>query len=448
MSKRNTRRQKRRQISGGNRGQNRRTTTQRRASAPVATTSIIRNRGVAKSVRIRHKEFITDLSIPDHSGVFSRYEINPGLEATFPWLSAIAQRFESYQFNTLLFHYVPSVPTSTAGSLIICPDYDAADINDGASKSELLSFEDSVRGAWWTQFTLRCSPQNLRKRKTYYVRGQVLGADLDIKTYDTLQLNLMKSGEVANDSGGELWVEYDVTLITPQRKPEGQPLGQTGASGSVYHDTGAFTWINTFIYNVLDSETEVGGDALAISTPGVYLFNMISRLAQTALIQIPNNLHVSGERASILTKLQQTTETDNIAPAEKWMYSAIWDIGTTAPYNISTAYLHLNGEPGTYFQTGVGNHWMDYDMYLLLPGDPLREEYLKWKASGMKTPFKRDTSLNITDTSIRRTHKYLAEQYGRALSGLSKPQGKDCSDEQPDDEETCGGTCNRCKCFS
>lgn len=250
-----------------------------RRTAPVAQTQVITNNGVLRELRIKHREFVEDVSIPDGAGVFKKYEVNPGLESFFPWLSAIAQRFESYYFHSLKVHFVTSVPTSTEGNFALCPDYDAADDNSAASKSELLSFEDSVRGSWWTNFTMKSTGRNLRKSKTHYVRGQDLASNLDIKMYDVMQLNTMASGTAAK-VGGELWVEYDIQLITPQRKHEGEALQQkrTECDCTAYNAAEVKTFVINALNNLMDVVSFGSGDypQLGIRTPGVYQVSMAS----------------------------------------------------------------------------------------------------------------------------------------------------------------------------
>lgn len=247
--------------------------TQRSVRAPAVSSRVIRNRGVLRTLRIKHKEFVTDVEIPTGTGVFEKFEVNPGLSTFFPWLSQIAQRFESYYFNSFKLHYVSSVSTDTSGSLAICPDYDAADNNTLASKAELLSFEDSVRGPWWTNFTMTSTPRNLRKAKTFYVRGQDLASNLDIKTYDTMQINLLAEGDGDDAVGGELWVEYDIQLLTPQRKPEGEALGQKRSETEGEFNSSSGTTISSRISNLMDWDSlgvVPSATVFGTKTPGIY----------------------------------------------------------------------------------------------------------------------------------------------------------------------------------
>lgn len=146
------------------------------------------------------------------------FPLNPGIEYTFPWLTNIANNFETYQFLSLKMSYVPAVPTSSPGRLSICPDYDAADDNTYLSRIQFMSFEDSASGSIWDGVTMVATPTNMRKRKTYYTRSTTLTANKDIKTYDTGTVTVIASGVTipSGQSYGDLWITYSVHFQTPQ----------------------------------------------------------------------------------------------------------------------------------------------------------------------------------------------------------------------------------------
>lgn len=212
MSKRNTQRRRRRL----------KTQRTRTVSAPAARTTQIRNGGAMRQLTITHREYIRDVKYAEPSPYLSQYEVNPGIDEAFPWLSAIATRFESYRFNSLVYEYIPVVGSITNGAIALVPDYDAADDNSTASKQKLMTYEDTVRGPLWTTLKLRCSTNNLHKQKTLFVRHGDLSTNLDIKTYDALSLSVLVSGasELDGKTVGELWVSYSITLLTPQLEPE------------------------------------------------------------------------------------------------------------------------------------------------------------------------------------------------------------------------------------
>lgn len=82
-------------------------------------------------VRIRHREFIQDVS-SSTSFVNQLFSINAGLASTFPWLSQIAPNFEQYKFHGLIFEFRSTSAnalnsTNTAlGTVILGTDYNTA----------------------------------------------------------------------------------------------------------------------------------------------------------------------------------------------------------------------------------------------------------------------------------------------------------------------------------
>jgi hypothetical protein len=187
---------------------------------PRAKASQIRNTGALQSLRIRHKEYVADFKTGSTANEYiQQFEFNPGLDESLPWGSRIAGAFESYRFNMLRIHFVTGLGTDNDGSIALVPDYDASDDNSTQDKKKLFSYADTVRGPVWKNITLNCRLQNLRKRKTLYVRDSNLSQNKDIKLYDALSYILVASGFTAEKYLGEIWVEYDITFFTPQLEP-------------------------------------------------------------------------------------------------------------------------------------------------------------------------------------------------------------------------------------
>jgi len=167
------------------------------------------------SVRIRHREFLNDiLGSKDFDN--TSFPINPGLKVTFPWLSDIANRFESYKFHELKFEYDPTCTSITPGSVLMAVDFDASD-KKAASKQNMMSYHNAVRSAPWSCVEYTSSKPDLLKFGVQrYIRSEDI-PNTDIKTYDvgTFQLaTILASDDLV--PWGELYVDYDVELFTPQ----------------------------------------------------------------------------------------------------------------------------------------------------------------------------------------------------------------------------------------
>jgi hypothetical protein len=191
--------------------------------APVASSRSIQNaKPTFKTLsngdcRVHHREYVQDIASSNTSLQFrlQTLSINPGLLASFPWLSGIAINYESYRFNSLRYIYEPIAPTSTSGSVMMAIEFDSLD-DPPNTKQQLMTNRNSVRSAPWARVPMNTTQEDLNKRKSYFVRPDVPPAESDVRLYDTGYL-MVASQAVAGISVplGEIYVEYDITLMTP-----------------------------------------------------------------------------------------------------------------------------------------------------------------------------------------------------------------------------------------
>jgi len=135
------------------------------------------------------------------------------MQSTFPWLSKQAIQYESYSFKRLSFSYEPRCSTAQAGTVVLAVDYDPLDATP-ATKSQILSYYGhSSTGPWDDAvIAVRASAEHYNLK----VRPGAAPASSDLKTYDIGNLFLAVSGFSGAVACGELYVDYEVTLMTPQ----------------------------------------------------------------------------------------------------------------------------------------------------------------------------------------------------------------------------------------
>lgn len=208
-------------IFNMSRRRTRRRPRNRTVTAPVSRGQILRNppRVGPRTFKIRHREYIMDVTSAVSVFKAQQLLVNPGLATSFPWLSGLARNFERYKWLKLSFSLSPLLPTSTAGFLGLSPDYDAADDNSAAGKQKFMSFSDTVRGPIWTDITLHCDRRNL-KSDQLFVRTGSLASNLDIKLYDALSLYILSAGIPGAAQFAELWVDYEIEFYVPQASAE------------------------------------------------------------------------------------------------------------------------------------------------------------------------------------------------------------------------------------
>lgn len=189
-------------------------------NAPVALGTIRRMGKAAMSTRangdatVAHREYVRDFG-GSVGFATSSLSINPGLVGTFPWLSSVARRYESYRFRKLKFCYETISPTSKGGTVAIVIDYDPSD-SAPVDKTQALSYRSSVRCQPWENMAHNSEREDLNKRSSFLVRGGSVPDGSDVKFYDVGNMYQCTEGEADTSAIGELYVEYVVDLMTPQ----------------------------------------------------------------------------------------------------------------------------------------------------------------------------------------------------------------------------------------
>lgn len=207
---------------------------EQKVSAPIARGRVVRQNKPKTvpmpngDILIHHREYIQDVQ-GSVAFAASLLEINPGLPGTFPWLSTLARSYESYRFEKLSVMYETQSATTGAGKILLAVDYDASDAAP-TTKQQAMAYRSSVSCPVWSDCEHVSLPEDLNKRKTYYVRNGALDANQDIKLYDVGNLFVCSQGGIAS-AMGEIYIDYAVRLMTPQ-------LGKAGVGQSIY---GLFT---------------------------------------------------------------------------------------------------------------------------------------------------------------------------------------------------------------
>jgi hypothetical protein len=244
-----------------------------RATAQQGRPRIASQRGDKGDLRInvRFREYVQDIA-GSVAYAAQSLSINPGLTSLFPWLASIANNFESYCFNKLGFEYRTEASSNTTGKVILTTDYDASDPLP-ASKQTQLQERAKADDACWQNFSLELDSPDLKKLPQRYIRSAGQPANTDIKMYDVGNLIIGTQGEANTNVIGELYVHYDVDLITPN--PSGLLAGQSqklvsGASASA--NTGLLA---SAVSTGASVATVYANNILAFAQPGQYFVEFL-----------------------------------------------------------------------------------------------------------------------------------------------------------------------------
>lgn len=168
-----------------------------------------------KMTRIVHRELLSTVTGSVAFSVFSSFAVNPGLAATFPWLSTQASGWEQFRFRRLCFEFITRCATTTVGSVILAPDYDAIDAPP-STELQATSYRDTTEDVPWKDQACVLDPLAMHPigPKKYIRTGLV--ANSDLKTYDVANMHVCTTGQADSSAIGKLWVCYDVELFVPQ----------------------------------------------------------------------------------------------------------------------------------------------------------------------------------------------------------------------------------------
>nr|WRQ65089.1 structural protein [Tolivirales sp.] len=175
-----------------------------------------------QSVRISHREFLTRITGSTTYAVRARFNLNPGLSSTFPWLSQIATRFQEYRIHGLVFHYIPTSGAAVSstnpalGAVMMQTSYRASDAAP-TSKVELLN-------EYWSTETIpsepcfhpiECDPKQ-SVFPSQWVRSAEPPSGESVMLYDLGVTSIAVEGMPASGNVvGDLWITYDVELRKP-----------------------------------------------------------------------------------------------------------------------------------------------------------------------------------------------------------------------------------------
>jgi len=188
------------------------------AQAQMMTTAPIVSGGPfsgSGKTTVRHREYIGEVNGSVNYAVTS-FPVNPGMIQTFPWLARFpAQGYDLYHFKYIRFCYESEKSTASNGSVMLAYDYDASD-SSPSNKISIMAYNGAVRSSCWAPISCPASTAMINKVKNRFVRSGSLSANQDIKLYDTANFFIAVQGCADSSVMGELYVEYEVELFSPQ----------------------------------------------------------------------------------------------------------------------------------------------------------------------------------------------------------------------------------------
>lgn len=205
-----------------------------RASSTLASDAVPQftrgNNG--REVRIRHREYLGKVVASSIAGDFKiqKFQVNPGLISTFPWLNTIANQFDEWRPNGIVFVYKNMSSkwsgTPTLGTICMASDYDVLD-PDYTNEIEMNNsdFAVSTNVAANLAHPIECEIKE-RPTKLLFTRDDEISSNDNLRWFDLCNTFVATYGCQANQICGELWVTYDISFFKTQisQSPSNQML--------------------------------------------------------------------------------------------------------------------------------------------------------------------------------------------------------------------------------
>lgn len=274
---------------------------------PLTTFKMEKGRVVS---RVRHREFVQDIggNASTDFQVWFAPRINPGSGSLFPWLASIADRFEKYRFNKLCFEYRTALGSQANGKVMLSVDFDVLDVIP-TTKQAIGQQSVMAEGPVWSNYQLDIPSKLLVSAGEKYVAAAVNGTQVvngaDMKTYDVGRFCVSTAGVLnVPKICGELWVEYDVELITPTNPPfSGNAVGGNSSLGIAFTSINPFSQQgNVYVIPILNGNTfrcGVNGEYKIVlvffgaSLTGLTSFTLTSSFSSDSVIQSDTNFATS-----------------------------------------------------------------------------------------------------------------------------------------------------------
>ena len=170
------------------------------------------------SFKISNRELCFPVIAQDTSPQYSvtTFPIQPGLSSVFPLLSNTSKTFVRYKIKYCI-EFVPNVGTSTPGTIFIASDTNINE-NPPSSPSQLMSYAGAISANIWSHCSFPSNKRmNATNDKKMFIRYGSLGANEDIKLYDTANIHVALSGTdgtsvTAGSVLGQLYINYVCTF--------------------------------------------------------------------------------------------------------------------------------------------------------------------------------------------------------------------------------------------
>lgn len=201
-----------------------------------------------RGTRIVHREYVGDILSAGLPFSLTGYDLSPLNGTVFPWMSNIAQLYQQYKFNGMVFEFKTMSSeysnTSALGTVVMTTNYNANQpLFDNKLEMENTEFAVSSKPSLSQMHCIECDPKE-RVTEYLYVQPTVVGIganDKRLTSFGTMQLATTGLSSQNGSVIGELWVSYDITLLKPVLN-----VAPAQPSSSTFTNTSSPSYANLF----------------------------------------------------------------------------------------------------------------------------------------------------------------------------------------------------------
>lgn len=238
-------------------------------------------------ITLRYTEYLTDIFTGDpNTFQIQNFLINPANSKTFPFLSQLAQNYEQYEMEGMIFEFKSTSAdalnsTNTAlGTIMMATEYDVLD-KAFSSKSEMLNYQyaSCVKPSENCMHMIECDPRQTSVALLYCLPGNGTSIDdvpakADPRLYYLGNFFIATTGfQGTNVNIGQLHVTYQVRLLKPKlvatlgdAAPAFVMHKSTSTVGEILYDNDAVlgTGVTVAPENVLINTAGIGNDSTSL----------------------------------------------------------------------------------------------------------------------------------------------------------------------------------------
>lgn len=302
---------------------------------------------------VRHREYLGNVRGSPKDFNSTVYDLNPGLDETFPWGYALANCYTTYRMRGMVAEFVSlSSEYSTSsylGYVGMATQYNSLDAPFDNKKVMMnAEYSCSAKPSRNLMHPIECARDQLVTDHLYIRAGDV-PPNADKRLYDLGKLTVATGGQLTGNIIGELWITYEIEFFQPKLGGIMGSLTNSAHYRGTSTISGVFTTFEPAVGNTLTLKVLPGNREIELPehiAGGQFLIEVVWIGGVTdisAMSIVPGNrcTFIQNSFSSFPTAKAQGTGTGMI-----------------------TARINVTGESASFTLNGVVSETRTFDLYI------------------------------------------------------------------------------------